>query len=100
MEFDWDEHNIRHIARHEVSPQEAESVLRGSSLYIDTEIRDGEERITYLGQALSGSILIVVVTPRGHKFRVVTAFRANRRNRANFLKFSGEMSERVQTGHT
>jgi len=43
--FDWDEANQRHLARHNVTPQEAEEVVLGDPL--DTELQtiegSGEE---------------------------------------------------------
>src|ERR1017187_9949308 len=48
MPFDWDQANTEHIARHRVTPAEAEQVISGASLPIETG--SGEERHTELGQ--------------------------------------------------
>jgi hypothetical protein len=37
MPFDWDQANTEHIARHRVTPAEAEQVISGASLPIETE---------------------------------------------------------------
>ena len=58
--FDWDGANMAHIARHAVTPAEAEEEVSGASLPLETEERAGEERHA----------------------EVVTAFPANRKWRA------------------
>jgi hypothetical protein len=55
--FDWDQANTDHIARHRVTPGEAEQVISGASLPIGTEDRGGEERHTELGQTATGRTL-------------------------------------------
>ena len=79
---DWDDANIGHIARHGIVPAEAEQVLRGASLPIESEERGGEQRHAELGTTASGRLLIVAWTRRRQRIRVVTAFPANRRWRA------------------
>ena len=49
MGFDWDSANIDHIARHRVTPEEAEQVMLNSPLEIDYQIMDGEERLSLSG---------------------------------------------------
>lgn len=73
-EFEWDEHNVDHIARHGVEPWEAEEVLLdtgrvGTSAY---NVR-GELRWAVLGATEPGRVLFVVLTERAEKVRVVTA---------------------------
>ena len=42
--FDWDSANIRHIAEHDISPEEAEEVIQGDPLEMDFErSADGED---------------------------------------------------------
>lgn len=77
--FDWDDANIAHIARHEVTPSEAEEVIAGSSFPLAREERGGEERNTELGETAAGRLLVVVWAWRREKVRVVTAFPAGRK---------------------
>jgi uncharacterized protein len=85
--FDWDEHNIGHIAGHDGTPQEAEEVLLGDSLEVDfNPDRNGEERWTYFGETDRGCILTVIIPLRGEKMRVVTAFDAECRDKLLYLK--------------
>lgn len=88
-EFDWDEANISHIALHNVTPEEAEEVIKKFPIEIDYQIVDGEERTELLGMTNSVRLLTVVITPRYGKIRVVTAFPANPRLRFAYFKAAG-----------
>lgn len=87
--FDWDQANTDHIARHRVTPAEAEEVISGASLPIETEDRGGEQRHTELGQTDAGRLLVVVWTWRQRRIRVVTAFPASGKWRALWRRFNG-----------
>ena len=58
--FDWDRHNVGHVAKHKVKPQEVEQVLRNGPILIETEIDEnsGEERITEIGHTNTGRISV------------------------------------------
>jgi uncharacterized DUF497 family protein len=83
--FDWDEQNIRHLARHQISPTEAEEVVRNRPLDLEAQLRNGEERMPHIGETDAGRILIVVTTMQGKKIRVVTAWPGNKNYRHYFL---------------
>ncbi len=87
--FDWDGANRAHIARDGVTPAEAEQVILGAALPIETQRRSGEDRHTELGETTEGRLLLVVWTWRRRKVRVVTAFPANRRWRALWKRIKG-----------
>jgi uncharacterized DUF497 family protein len=89
IRFDWDQANTDHIARHHVTPAEAEQVISGASLPTGTEDRGGEERHTDLGQTAAGRLLVVVWTLRRRRIRVVTAFPASGRWRALWRRLKG-----------
>jgi hypothetical protein len=74
IEFDWDEANIAHVARHCVLPEEAEQVIFNDPVDFGMEIVEGEERYLNLGETLRGRVLLVVTTWRGDRIRVVTSF--------------------------
>ena len=84
--FDWDQANISHVAAHNVHPEEAEEVMLGDSLEMDFEKSAGEDRWIYIGETLHGRILQIVVTMRGEKIRVVTAFEPIRRFKFLYLR--------------
>jgi hypothetical protein len=73
--FDWDDANILHLAEHDVEPEEAEQVILADPIEMGYDKSDlGEDRWSYLGQTLQRRILQVVITVRGEKTRIVTAF--------------------------
>lgn len=74
LQFEWDRANIAHAAEHDVMPEEAEEILLGDPFDLEFEVVDGEDRWGYIGETNEGRILRVVVTLRGERMRVVTAF--------------------------
>ena len=90
--FDWDDANILHIAEHDVEPEEAEEVLLGNTLEDGFDVIDGEERWAYIGETSDRRILRVVITLRGERTRVVTAFEPSARSQFFYLrKKAGEI---------
>jgi uncharacterized DUF497 family protein len=70
-ELEWDDENIEHIARHNVTPKEVEDVCY--SLHIIEKA--GEQRYILSGQSASGRFLNVVIECIGKGlFRPITAF--------------------------
>jgi uncharacterized DUF497 family protein len=67
--FEWDEGNIEHVARHQLSPGEVEEVF--DARYVVLRGRDG--RYVVLGQTVTGRYLFVVVENWSGIGRVVTA---------------------------
>jgi len=78
IEFDWDEANIDHIARHGVTIEEAEEAVLGFTVDLGMEIVNSEERSKQVGSTRSGRLLLLVTTWRESRIRVVTAFDANK----------------------
>jgi len=74
--FDWDEENLRHIARHGVTSNEAEEALMNNPTDGIEEDHDGEIRFNQIGVTEEQRCLVVITTWRGDKLRVVTAFPA------------------------
>ncbi|HTX75965.1 MAG TPA: BrnT family toxin [Terracidiphilus sp.] len=93
LDFDWDDENIGHIAKHQVTPEEVEQVLINDPLdvHFDPDV-NGEERWTYLGETNAGRILNAVITIRGDKIRVVTAYEAERTDRLLYLQTKADQS--------
>ncbi len=88
IEFEWDEANLGHIGRHDVTQDEAEQALNGEPLDIDLQIEessDGEERLLQVGATTTGRILQLVTTWRGEKLRVVSAWEAPRQLKMYYL---------------
>lgn len=69
--FDWDEHNISHIARHHVCTSEVEELFEGRYYLIRS--RDG--RYAVFGQSAAGRYLFCALerTLQAGRIRIVTA---------------------------
>ncbi len=76
IEFEWDQANLGHIAKHGVTRDEVEFALNGSTLDVEFQDWHEEERFAEVGATAQGRYLIVVTTWRGMRLRVVTAFDA------------------------
>jgi len=97
--FDWDDANVAHCARHDVSPHEAEEAYNSNPLYLDYSLEDGEERHHEIGETLAGRILLIVSTIRGDSVRIVTAYTPNRAWRLAYLEFK-ESEPYGKAGHS
>ena len=74
MTFDWDAENLRHIARHGITPKEAAEAVLIEPLDADVQQHESEERLLCFGRTKSGRLLTVLYTERRGKIRVVTAY--------------------------
>jgi uncharacterized DUF497 family protein len=72
--FDWDRNNLRKIRAHRISREEAEQALVNDAIPIHEQSVEGERRFVYYGETDPGRLLAIVVTERGDKIRVVTAY--------------------------
>lgn len=79
MEIIWNADKAKsNIARHGVSFEEAQSVLRDPfALTREDEDAIGEQRFLTLGMSDSGQILNVVYTYRDSLIRLISAWKAN-----------------------
>ena len=77
-ELVWDEWNVSHIARHDVTPGEDEETCQGYAHTISTY----RGRLRVIGQTASGRILTVILAPvQVEVYYPVTARPASRRER-------------------
>jgi len=86
--FEWDEANLGHIARHDVTPEETEQVILREPLDIEIQIEEpdnDEERLLQLGETAKGRILQLLTTWRGGKVRVISAWDAPRQLKLYYL---------------
>ena len=99
VQFDWDDANRGHIARHNVSTTEAEDVILNEPFDLGLQDGEGEDRLVELGQTRGGRILVMISTMRGERVRVVTAFDAPKKWRAYYLARRAELdgSENIDT---
>jgi uncharacterized DUF497 family protein len=86
--FDWDEANLAHIARHDVTQEEAEQVILGDPLDIEMQITEDsnrEERLQHLGETAKSRILQLMTTWRDGKVRVISAWDAPKQLKTYYL---------------
>jgi uncharacterized DUF497 family protein len=62
--FEWDEGNLEHIVRHNVSREEAEQVLMNEPSELEMPNVDGEQRVSSIGVTDRGRWLLVISTVR------------------------------------
>jgi uncharacterized DUF497 family protein len=86
VEFDWNAANVEHIARHGITPQEAEEAVRIEPLDADVQQHDCELRVLCFGRTKSGRLLTVLYTERWGKIRVVTAYEMTKREQQSYFK--------------
>jgi hypothetical protein len=73
MIFAWDEKNREHLARHDVSPGEAEEVIGGSGAPYPMEL--GEGKLVVWGQTEGGrylQVIFVLKRPQGVAYESLT----------------------------
>lgn len=93
MEWQWDKSNLNHIARHEVTSEEAEQVVEHEPFDVGVVLRNGERRTVHLGETDQARILVVIVTERDGMYRVVTARPADRKERAFYSRHKAAINE-------
>lgn len=85
-DFEWDEHNTAHIARHQVTPEEVEDVFLGKFEIL----RNREKTYLALGSSATGRYLTVVFvvkkTSDGPVIRVITARPMSRAEKRGYAK--------------
>lgn len=92
--FDWDDANIKHIARHGVTAPEVEEVILNQAVEVTFQRRGEEVRIAQVGETNQGRILFVVTTWRNNLIRVVTALPAKKKLRAFYAAQKRKRDER------
>ncbi len=96
MPFLWDEANISHIARHNVSPEEAEQVILNDPIDLPTQFINGEPRHPQVGETNDGRILVVISTQQQDDERIVTAWDAPKTEKALYLQYRAHHRWRPQ----
>lgn len=86
-EFEWDEgKRQKNIAKHNIDFADITPILENDPLqWIDHRRDYGEERVNLLGE-IEGEIFFVTYTIRHSKYRLITARRANSRERRKYYQ--------------
>ena len=74
MEFEWDAENRKHIARHAITPEEAEEAAAIEPLEAAVQQHESEERMLCFGRTKAGRLLTILYAERHGKIRVITAY--------------------------
>ncbi len=72
--LDWDEANTCHLARHAVSPEEAEQCYRNDPFILEEQLIHQELRYLALGETDAARRLAFVFTIRHDRVRFITAY--------------------------
>ena len=83
--FIWDAENTAHIARHNISREEAEQVIQNDPLDLDRQITTARSALSTLARHWRGGFYSFIVTERDDQLRVVTAFPADKKSRKFYL---------------
>jgi uncharacterized DUF497 family protein len=78
LEFDWDKHNERHLAKHGITPVDAEDVLSGDHILLEYQTEGEEQRWVAVGATRTGRILNIVFTIRNGGVRPITGWIADK----------------------
>jgi uncharacterized protein len=83
--FDWDRNNLRKIRAHRIKPEETEEALLNDPIPVYEQDVEGERRFVYYGESNAGRLLAVIVTERGDRIRVVTAYDLDAGQRRDYI---------------
>jgi uncharacterized DUF497 family protein len=96
MEFDWDKAKSQaNLEKHGISFDEALQIFDGPVLtWIDDRQDYGELRYITIGALSPKAVLVVVHTERNGKTRLISARKANRKERKRYDGYLKEASQR------
>lgn len=84
ISFEWDKWNIdKSYQKHGVTPSEAEEVFLDKDIVLLEDIKHStkEERFVAIGKITKRDILFVAFTYRKNKIRIISARKANKKER-------------------
>ena len=87
LEFEWDRRKAASNRRkHGVSFEEASTVFGDplAAIFDDEEHSEGELREVLIGHSADGRLLVVSFTERADRIRVISAWRATKRERRDY----------------
>lgn len=83
----WDSWNVRHIARHQIIPDEVEEICHGMPIVLRGQQKG---RLVLIGSTYEKRILAVVLEARGHgSYYPITAYPANVQDIALYNRLKG-----------
>ena len=85
-QFDWDQNNEGHLAKHGISRSDAEDVMSGNHILVEYQMEGNEQRWVAVGATRTGRILDIVFAIRGEAIRPITGWLADKQTVALYLK--------------
>lgn len=87
MSFEWDDGNRKHLARHDITVEEAEQFFDHDPYEVDVQDDDDDgQRFKLIGETDASRILEMLVTTRGDLLRVISAWDAPRDAKKSYLQ--------------
>jgi uncharacterized DUF497 family protein len=83
--FDWDRNNLKKIRAHRVEAEEVEQALSREPILIYEQAAE-EARYVYYAETVRNRLLAVVLTERGDKIRVITAYDLDAGQKRDYLE--------------
>jgi uncharacterized protein len=93
--FDWDRNNLRKIHAHQIEQDEVAQAPENDPIPMYEQDVGREPRFVYYGETNAGRLLAVVLTERGERIRVVTAYDLDRGQKRDYLnrRMHGELAK-------
>lgn len=90
--FDWDQGNLEHIKKHNVSYKECEEGFLNIPIIMNEDETHSqvEERYRVYGQTNKRRLIFMIFTLRNNKIRVISARDQNKKERKEFREVGGE----------
>ncbi len=85
--FEWDRGNIdKSYQKHGITPNEAEEIFLDEDILLleDIEHLKQEERVKAIGKIIKGDVILLVFTTRKNKIRIISARKANNKERRQY----------------
>lgn len=85
--FEWDSGNIdKSYQKHGITPNEAEEVFLDTEILLleDKKHSEEEERFEAIGRTVKGDILFLAFTTRSNNIRIISARKANKKERSHY----------------
>jgi len=87
--FQWDKGNIdKSYEKHGITPNESEEAFLDEKAIVlkDAKHSTKEKRYSLIGKTTADKLLFVVFTLRGEKIRIISARKANKKERSSYGK--------------
>ena len=89
IDFEWDNENVSHLARHHITPAEAEEVFRSEPVLRGYEVSGAEDRWTAVGATRALRVLVLIFAVREERIRVVTGWDASKQTKKQYFEERG-----------